>query len=133
MPREFKRADRVADALQRSLAQLIQTEVRDPRVGMVNINEVTVSRDLAMAKIYVTFVGQDSDTESEAAVEILNHAASYLRNLVAKDLTLRATPKLQFYFDKTAVHGQALSSLIDRAVAVDKTHQLAELDDKIGD
>lgn len=123
MPREFNRADRVADALQRSLAQMIQMEVRDPRVGMVNVNDVTVTRDLAIAKVYVTFVGQDNDKECEEAVSILNGAASYLRNLVAKDVSLRTTPKLQFYFDKTAVHGQALSNLIDRAVAVDKTRQ----------
>ncbi len=122
MPREFKRSDRVADAIQRSLAQTIQMEIRDPRLGLVNINSVNVTKDLANAKVYVTFVGVDSDDDSEASVEILNNAASYLRNLVAKDLSMRTTPRIRFYYDKTAVHGQTLSNLIDRAVAEDRSH-----------
>ena len=122
MPREFSRSDRVADAIQRSLAQTIQLEIRDPRLGLVNINSVNVTRDLANAKVFVTFIGVDSDEDSEASVEILNNAASYLRNLIAKDLTMRVTPRIRFYYDKTAVHGQTLSNLIDRAVAQDKSH-----------
>ena len=122
MPREFKRVDRIADAIQRSLAQIIQKEVRDPRLGMVNINAVFVNKDLAVAKVYVTFVGQDSADESESLVKILNNASSYIRSLMAKDLNIRVTPKLTFYFDKSTVQSQALSSLIDRAVASDKAH-----------
>ena len=52
MAREFKRSDRVADAVQRSLAQAIPNEVRDPRLGMVNINAVVVAKDLTMAKVF---------------------------------------------------------------------------------
>jgi len=120
MPKDFNRSDRVADSIQRSLAQHIRMEVRDPRLGMVNINSVSVARDLSLAKVYVTFVGTPSDEESEASVGILNNAASYLRNLVAKDLSTRSTPKIQFFYDRTAVHGQALSSLIDKVVAQDR-------------
>ena len=123
MPRDFNRSDRIADSIQRSLAQHIRVEVRDPRLHMVNINAVTVARDLSLAKVYVTFVGTPSDEDSEASVEILNRAASYLRNLVAKDLSTRSTPRLQFFYDRTAVHGQALSSLIDKVVAQDKEKQ----------
>ena len=124
MPREFFRSDRVADAIQRSLAQLIQQEVRDPRVGMVNINSVTVARDLSLAKVYVTFVGAESEQESESGVDVLNKAASFLRNLVSKDLTMRSTPRIQFFYDKVAVHGQSLSALIDKAVAEDESHHI---------
>ena len=123
MPRDFNRSDRIADSIQRSLAQHIRVEVRDPRLHMVNINSVTVARDLSLAKVYVTFVGTPSDEDSEASVDILNRAASYLRNLVAKDLSTRSTPRLQFFYDRTAVHGQALSSLIDKVVAQDKEKQ----------
>jgi len=120
MPKEFKRADRVADAIQRSIAQLIQKEVRDPRVGMVNVNAVSVTKDISIARVYVTFVGQSGDTEIKASVDILNNASSYIRNLMAKDLNIRTVPKLQFIFDKSTVRGQELSSLIDRAVAKDR-------------
>ncbi|UTA47022.1 30S ribosome-binding factor RbfA [Simiduia sp. 21SJ11W-1] len=120
MAREFKRTDRVADALQRSVSRFIQQEIRDPRIGMVNVNDVTVTRDLAFAKIFVTFVGRETDAECEAALAILNKAAGFLRSLVAKDLDLRTTPRLQFVYDKTTIRGNQLANLIDRAVADDK-------------
>jgi len=127
MPRDFKRSDRVADALQRSLARIIQHELRDPRLGMVNINSVTVAKDLTSAKIYVTFVAVDSEEACEEAVGVLNNASSFMRNLVSKELTTRITPKLYFYFDKVAVQGQALSSLIDRVVAADKSRHVDDV------
>lgn len=127
MPKDFNRSDRIADSIQRSLAQHIRVEVRDPRLHMVNINSVSVAKDLSLAKVYVTFVGTPSDQDSEASVEILNRAANYLRNFVAKDLNTRSTPRLQFFYDRTAVHGQALSSLIDKVVAKDREKQ-AEAD-----
>lgn len=120
MPREFLRADRVADAIQRSLAQAIRLEIQDPRVGMVNINSVSVTKDLAFAKVYVTLIGIDSGEEVKSSVAVLNKAANFLRNTISKDLTMRSTPKLQFYYDETSVVGQKLSNLIDKAVASDK-------------
>ncbi|HTF95929.1 MAG TPA: 30S ribosome-binding factor RbfA [Cellvibrio sp.] len=122
MPREFTRSDRVSDAIQRLLAQVIPAEIRDPRIGMVNINDVTVTRDMAFAKVYVTFVGVDDEKESIAAAAILNKAGGFLRTFLAKELSMRTVPKLQFIYDKTSVKGQALSTLIDRAIAEDRLH-----------
>ena len=123
MAREFARTDRVADAIQRILSTSIAQEVRDPRVGIVNINDVKVTRDMAYAKVYVTFVGRDSEVGSLAAAEVLNHAAGFLRGIVAKELDIRVTPRLQFIYDKTSVRGQELSSLIDQAIAQDEKHR----------
>ena len=122
MPREFTRSDRVSDAIQRLLAQVIPAEIRDPRIGMVNINDVTVTRDMAFAKVYVTFVGVDDEKQSLDAAAILNKASGFLRTFLAKELSMRTVPKLQFIYDKTSVKGQALSSLIDRAIAEDRLH-----------
>ncbi|MDO3383403.1 30S ribosome-binding factor RbfA [Gilvimarinus algae] len=119
MPREFFRADRVGDAIQRYLANMIQQEIRDPRVGLVNINSVTVSRDMAYAKVYITLVG-GTETSGRESAEVLNNASGFLRTLLAKELNMRTVPRLQFYYDHTSVRGQELSSLIDRAVAADK-------------
>lgn len=121
MPREFTRSDRVSDAIQRILAQVIAQEVRDPRIGMVNINAVTVTRDMAYAKVYVTFVGQNEE-ESLVAAAALNKASGFLRTFIAKELIMRTVPKLQFIYDKTAIRGQELSFLIDRAIKEDSTH-----------
>lgn len=122
MPREFTRSDRVSDAIQRLLAQVIPAEIRDPRIGMVNINDVTVTRDMAFAKVYVTFVGVDDEKQSQDAAAILNKASGFLRTFLAKEFSMRTVPKLQFIYDKTSVKGQALSSLIDRAIAEDRLH-----------
>lgn len=118
--RDFSRTDRLADAIKRLLSTIIQQEMSDPRIGMVNINDVTVTRDLAHAKAYVTFVGREDDSECEKATELLNKASGYIRNILAKELNLRITPKLQFLYDRTPKRGQTLSSLIDRAIAEDK-------------
>lgn len=123
MAKEFTRSDRIADAVQRSLARLIPAEIRDPRLGMVNINSVEVARDLTLAKVYVTFVGEDNPKACQESVAILNRAASFLRTLLGRELTIRTTPRLQFYFDESAVRGQVLSNLIDRAVAADRANR----------
>lgn len=121
MAREFKRTDRLGDAIQRILAQLIQFEVRDPRVGMVNINDVEVSRDLSHARVFVTFVGKDTDESCEEGAAALNNASGFLRSLLAKQLDIRTTPRLAFVYDKTSVQGQHLSQLIDKAVREDRS------------
>lgn len=133
MPREFTRSDRVSDAIQRLLGQLIPQEIRDPRVGMVNINDVTVTRDMAYAKVYVTFVGAESEAQSLAAAAVLNNAAGFLRTFLAKELSMRTVPKLQFIYDKTAIRGQELSSLIDKAVARDREQHRDDESDSTDD
>lgn len=120
MAREFKRTDRIADSVQRLLASLIQLEIRDPRIGMVNINQVRVSKDLANATVFVTFIGRDGQKECEEAASVLNKAAGYLRSLLAKQLQTRTTPRLSFVFDEVSVKGQKLSNLIDQAISRDR-------------
>lgn len=122
MPREFTRSDRVSEAIQRLLGQVIPQEIRDPRIGMVNINAVTVTRDMAYAKVYITFVGVDDEKSSLEAAAVLNKASGFLRTFVAKELSMRTVPKLQFIYDKTSIRGQELSSLIDKAIAQDRLH-----------
>ena len=117
MQREFTRAERVSDAVQQELAVLIRDEVRDPRVGMVSVTDVDVSRDLAYAKIHVTFVGDHSQKEIDEAMAALNGASGYLRKLLAGSIKLRITPKLTFLFDESGRRGQHLSALIDYAIS----------------
>jgi|SRR5690606_3199915 len=120
MPKEFSRQVRVADQIQRNLAQLIQSEVGDPRLGLVNVNEVDVSRDYANARVYVTFVGDRSEAEIAQSIAILNKAAGFLRSRLAKNLNSRTTPRLNFQYDKTSVEGQRLSHLINQAMREQK-------------
>lgn len=116
MAREFKRTDRVAEQLQRELAQIIQLEVRDPRVGMVTVCAVDLSRDLHYATVYVTFLGIDETVKAtQAAIDVLNEAASFIRIQIGKRMRMRAVPHVKFLFDKSISRGRDLSSLIDQA------------------
>ena len=127
MPREFTRAERVSDAVQQELAVLIREGVRDPRVGMVSVTDVDVSRDLAYAKIHVTFLGERTQEEIDEAMSALNGASGYLRKLLASSIKLRITPKLTFLFDESGRRGQHLSALIDYAIS---TQQDSDQDDQ---
>jgi len=132
------RAQRIADQIQRELAMLIQMEVNDPRIGMVSVTAVNVSRDLAHANVYVTVLntmtgsdelndstlaapGELDKLEIEENLKALRKASGYLRSMLAKRIELRSIPKLQFHYDESVARGQQLSSLIDDALAADKS------------
>jgi ribosome-binding factor A len=126
MAKEYSRTQRVGDFLKQELAKLIQFEVRDPRVGMVSITDVEVSRDMAHAKVYMTVLGKEDEKDAQESVEALNKAAGFLRSKMAKMNNARTTPKLRFYFDSSVGRGQHLSNLIERAVTADKQHNVDE-------
>ena len=117
MPKEYSRSERVADFIKREVALLLQRGLRDPRVGNANVNAVVVSRDMSIAKIYVTFFDKETAEEAKQAVEVLNGAAGFIRTQVASQHSMRSTPKLRFYFDDSVRQGEHLSNLIDRAIA----------------
>jgi len=104
------RGFRVADQIQRDLAELIRT-LKDPRVGMVTINTVEVSPDYAHAQVYFSLL-VGSPEECEAG---LNEAAGFLRNGLFKRLTTHTVPTLHFHFDKTTERAAEMSALIRKA------------------
>ncbi len=120
MAKEYARTQRVADYLQRELATLIQTEVRDPRVGMVSITGVDVSRDLGHARVYYTRMDADTAEQAAETTEALNRAAGFLRSQLSKDSSMRSVPNLRFYFDTSVGHGRDLEDLIRRAADADR-------------
>jgi len=128
MAREFARTQRVADYLQRELASLIQREVRDPRVGMVSITGVDVSRDLGHARVYYTVLGSDSSEEASESTEALNKAAGFLRSQLSRSSTMRSVPQLRFYFDSSVGRGRDLEDLIRRAAVADRELGLRDED-----
>jgi ribosome-binding factor A len=128
MAREFARTDRVAQEIQKEIAMIIQREVKDPRLGMVTVNAVEVTRDLAYAKIFVTFFtleGQNVDV----SIEVLNEAASYIRTLLAKRINARIMPELRFIYDSSMVEGVRMGNLVDKAVADDVKNHEGEIDE----
>lgn len=110
MSQNFKRTDRIAEMIQRKLAQIIPLEVKDPRLnGLVTISAVKVAADLGHAKVYFTVINADK----KVATTILTAAANYLRSALARSITLRTVPQLHFIYDESIEYGQHLSRLID--------------------
>lgn len=118
--RSYNRTDRIADQIQKDLSQLLQREIKDPRIGMVTINSVSVSKDLAYADVNVTFMGVDEEQDVDESLSVLDHASGYLRSMLAKMIQLRVIPKLRFHYDSTIVEGPRMSRLIDQALGQEK-------------
>lgn len=114
MAKEFSRSDRVAEQIQRELADLLQFEVKDPRVGMVTITEVEVSGDMSHAKIY--YSAAEGTKELQKGLE---KSSGFLRTQLSKRLLLRTVPQLHFVYDASIDRGMKLSKLIDEALAPD--------------
>ena len=123
MAKEYKRTDRVADYLRKELASLIQFQMRDPRVDMVSITDVEVSRDLAYAKVFYTVLGKDSAEEAAGSTEALNKAAGFMRSQLSKDSNMRMVPQLRFSFDASVGRGRYMEELIEKAVSSDESNQ----------
>jgi ribosome-binding factor A len=123
MAKDYSRTQRIGDQMQRELALLIQREIKDPRLGLVTITAVDVSRDLSHAKVYITVMGHDDDVgKLRLNLEILQDAAGFLRMQLGKAMKLRSVPQMHFRYDASIRRGAELSALIDRALAEDRKH-----------
>lgn len=122
MAKEYSRTQRIGDQMQRELALLIQREIKDPRLGLVTITGVEVSRDLAYAKVFVTVMDDDDGQKIGQNLGILNEAAGFLRMLLGKEMKLRTIPQLHFHYDESIRRGAELSALIERAIKEDERH-----------
>jgi len=92
------RARRVGEQIRRELAELIRDELRDPRLALISMTSVEVSRDLAYARIYVTLMGDPAERKERVAE--LNRAAPLLRRELGRRMRLRVIPKLEFRYDE---------------------------------
>ena len=120
MKKHSQRAQRIGDQIQRELAELFASEVKDPRVGRITLTAVEVAGDFSHAKVFFTHLaGKEHAAEAIAA---LTRTAGFLRSELARRLDLYSVPQLHFVYDDSIESGMRLSSLIDQAVAEDKQH-----------
>ena len=116
MAQEFSRTSRIGEVIMRELAQMIQQEVSDPRVGMVTVSHVDVTSDLKYAKVYVTRLnGVESDQDVDECIAGLTNAAGFLKRGIAKRVEIRTIPELRFYYDKSLEHSFHINELIAKA------------------
>ncbi len=114
MSERYSRSDRVAEAIRRELAQLIATELKDPRVGMISLTAVEVTPDYAHTKVFYTTLA-----EGEALQHIqegLVRASGFLRREIGRRVRIHTTPALHFVHDETLARADHLSRLIDKAL-----------------
>lgn len=119
MAREFNRSDRIGEQVMREVAMVLRTEMSDPRLNLVTISTVQMSRDAAHATVLFTVMNGDDERRTQVA-KILNGAAGFIRHILGKRLRLRSIPQLHFRFDEVPERGAHLSALIDSAVASDR-------------
>ena len=113
MSRDLK----VADFIRDELAQIIQHEMRDPRVGsFVSVTDVRVSKDLSYADIYISSLQANAAEERVELVKVLNGAAGFFRSTLAKRHKMRTTPKPRFHYDELLESGPRLEKLIGEAM-----------------
>ena len=114
------RSQRVADQIQKDLAELIAVEVKDPRVGMVTLTEVQLTPDYAHAKIFFTTL-IDDPAAVKKTLDGLHKASGFLRAQLGRRLHIHTLPELHFVYDISPSRGAALSKLIDEANATRAT------------
>jgi len=119
MAKEYARTDRVGQQIQKEIATILMREIKDPRLSMTTVSSVEVTRDLAYAKIFVTFFN-DNKEDIKSSIEVLTEAEGYIRSLLAKRLRARIMPHLRFVYDNSMSEGVRMSALVDQAVASDK-------------
>lgn len=111
MAREFGRSARVASQIQKELALILQRDIKDPRLGLVTINEVQVSKDLAVAKIYVTVLSVQAQ-DKIGSIKVLNQLVPHIRSELAKRMRLRHISALRFYYDDSLDNGMRIAELL---------------------
>jgi len=127
--KDYGRELRVADHLRESLAEILRHEMRDPRVEMVSVTDVRVSRDFTSANIYVSSLKVTGDEQQQELISVLNGAAGFLRSAIARHSTMRTTPRLAFHYDLLVEEGPRMGALIERAIAADRRTAAADDED----
>ena len=132
MPKDYSRTRRVGEQIQREMAQLVQQEIKDPRLGLVTISAVKLSKDMSHANIFFTVL--DEEHPVEETVKILEGASGFLRHELGKRMQLRIVPHIHFKYDESIAHGNELSALISKAMGMENPeNRMSDMDDSDDD
>ena len=126
MAREFARTDRVGQQIHQEIAVILQQELkhREPRLGMITVSGVSVSRDLAYAKVFVTFYEQD-DEKIKEQLKLLVENSKFVRGLLGRLVKMRAVPEIRFSVDGSITEGMRISNLVTQVVSDDESRAQA--------
>lgn len=102
--------DKMDNIIQKEVSEIIQFELKNPKIGFVTITDVDVTSDMSYAKIFVSFLGQDA--RREAGLKALNQSKGFIRSELAKRLTIRKTPELIFQLDNSLEKGNKIEKIL---------------------
>jgi ribosome-binding factor A len=111
--RDYSRSERVADQIQREVAEIIAQELEDPRIGRVTVSASSLSKDLSNATLFITM---PADGDVQRALEGLNRASGFVRKRLGQRLRMRYVPRLRFAHDETLDRATRVGELIDAAI-----------------
>lgn len=110
--KEYSRSERVADQIQREVAEIIAQELNDPRIGRVTVSGSSLSKDLSNATLYITM---PADSDVKRALEGLNRATGFVRRRLGQRVRMRYVPRLRFAHDATLERATRVGELLDGA------------------
>lgn len=106
------RPGRVGEQLKKELSQILQSELKDPRIGFLTVTGVDVTGDLQQAKIYISVLGDDQ--QKEDTLKGLGRATGFIRTEIGRRIRLRHTPELIFKFDESVDYGIHIEKLLQQ-------------------
>jgi len=121
MPREFSRNQRLGNEVLRALNELLHFETKDPRLKLVSLTSLELSRDLSVARVYFSLL--DPNGDPEPVQEGLDRASGFLRSRLGREVKIRHVPELRFAHDNSAAEAQRITSLIDDALESDQNDE----------
>lgn len=104
------KSDKISGIIQKEVSEIIQFQLKDPKIGFITITDVTVTGDLSIAKVYVSFLGQRA--REEAGMKALDRSKGFIRSELAKRMTLRKVPSLIFLLDDSLEKGNKIERII---------------------
>ncbi|MBT3921557.1 MAG: 30S ribosome-binding factor RbfA [Nitrospina sp.] len=107
----FKRSQRIQELILEEISKLVQSGLKDPRIGFTTVTKVEVTDNLKHAKIFISVMG--SEKEKTETLDGLNSAKGYIRNTMGKNLYLRYLPELEFRRDDNADHVEKISRILN--------------------
>lgn len=105
------RREKVQEAIQKEVSDILQNELKDPRLGFVTITGVEVTADLRYAKVFYSVLGKEEDAAKTRAA--LDSALGFIRSLVAERIQLRFAPEISFRQDKSSEYSTRIQQVLD--------------------
>ncbi len=112
MSRQKARANRVAEQIKKEVSQILQSEIKDPRItGFLSVTDVEITRDLGVAKIFVSIYGTES--EKQLTLKALESAQGFIRTEIGKRIQFRHVPEVSFHLDQSIEYGAHISGILN--------------------